>query len=49
MRLIVGDRGCQLLLELRGERLSMEERNTLDEFLAGLGMLESKPALDKPK
>jgi thioredoxin-like negative regulator of GroEL len=48
LRLIAGERdqARQLLLELRGERLSMEERKTLDELLAGLGMLETKPALE---
>ncbi len=46
LRFIAGERdqAYQLLLQLRGERLSMEERKTLDELLAGLGMLESKPA-----
>jgi protein O-mannosyl-transferase len=50
LRLIAGERAQarQLLLELRGERLSVEERKTLDELLAGLGMLESKPASKKP-
>jgi hypothetical protein len=50
LRFIAGERdqAHQLLLELRGERLSMEERKTLDELLAGLGMLESKPASEKP-
>ena len=49
LRFIAGERdqAHQLLLELRGERLSMEERKTLDELLAGLGMLESKPASEK--
>jgi len=51
IRLIAGERDQkpQLLLELRGKRLSMEKRKRLNEILAGLGMLESKPALDKPK
>jgi hypothetical protein len=46
LRFIAGERdeARQLLLALRGERLSMEERKTLDELLAGLGMLEGKPA-----
>ena len=50
LRFIAGERdqAHQLLLELRGERLSMDERKTLDELLAGLGMLESKPASEKP-
>ena len=49
LRFIAGERdqANQLLLELRGERLSIEERKTLDELLAGLGMLESKPASEK--
>jgi protein O-mannosyl-transferase len=49
LRFIAGERdqAHQLLLELRGERLSMEERKTLDELLAGLGMLEGKPASEK--
>lgn len=50
LRVIAGERdqARQLLLELRSERLSMGERKTLDELLAGLGMLESKPVSDKP-
>lgn len=50
LRFIAGERdqARQLLLELRGERLSVEERKTLDELLAGLGMLENKPVSDKP-
>ena len=46
LRFIAGERdqAYQLLLELRGERLSMDERKTLDELLAGLGMLKAKPA-----
>jgi protein O-mannosyl-transferase len=50
LRFITGERdqARQLLLELRGERLSMEERKTLDELLSGLGMLDSKPASEKP-
>jgi protein O-mannosyl-transferase len=49
LRFMAGEReqAGQLLLELRGERLSMEERKTLDELLAGLGMLESKSASEK--
>ena len=49
LRFIAGERdqARQLLLELRGERLSLEERKTLDELLAGLGMLERKPASEK--
>jgi protein O-mannosyl-transferase len=49
LRFIAGERdqAHQLVLELRGERLSLEERKTLDELLAGLGMLESKPASEK--
>jgi len=49
LRFIAGERdqAYQLLLELRGERLSMDERKTLDELLAGLGMLERKPASEK--
>ena len=50
LKFIAGERdpARQLLLALRDERLSLEERKTLDELLAGVGMLESKPALDKP-
>ena len=50
LRFIAGERdqAHQLLLELRGERFSMEERKTLDELAASLGMLESKPASEKP-
>ena len=50
LRFIAGERdqARQLLLELRGERLSMEERKTLDELAASLGMLESTPASEKP-
>jgi protein O-mannosyl-transferase len=50
LRFIAGERdqARQLLLELRSERLSEEERKTLEELLAGLGMLESKSASEKP-
>lgn len=49
LQLIAGerDKARQSLLALRGERLSTEERKTLDELLAGLGILESRPASEK--
>ena len=49
LRFIAGelDQAEQLLLELRGERLSLEERKTLDGLLSGLGILENKSAAAK--
>lgn len=38
----------ELLLELRGERLSIEERETLEELMTNLSLLEGNHALDKP-
>ena len=51
LRFIAGEReqASELFVELRGERLSVEERKTLEELLTNLSMLKGKPALDKPK
>lgn len=50
LQLIAGDlhRARKLLSELRGERLSMEERKTRDELLANLAKVDGKSAMEMP-